>query len=178
MTELLEWIWNDLDQDDELKIGKTSSELVEQVNSLGLPEKYTEYLLKSWPQESGYVGSFYLNSTQEILEGFSSTSMTKLGYLEIGSAGNGDPLVVDFRNKEIIGFINHETLNFDGNDTEADFEPISVDLISFLESLIKKEFLPSDYWIATDYNTYKLDELERFENYKKIVQQIHEKRKA
>ncbi len=144
-----------------LAVGHCDAELAERIEKLPIPMRLKRVFQWAWLTKSGHVGVYWLNSTQDVLSQQWSDLLIKAEMLDIGSARNGDELVLRFSNDENeVGFLNHVELAVaadEGKDPRDFYTKVCGSLDELLLRLVEHKYLPLDYWVATELNELKLD---------------------
>jgi hypothetical protein len=73
--------------------------------------------------------------------------MVRRGFLQIGSATNGDPVAVRFRGERAVGYLSHDELWTDEPEDPADyFLPLASDIDGVVALAVQIEKCPLDYY--------------------------------
>jgi hypothetical protein len=113
----------------------------------------------SWVKKETGCGVYTLYPVDQIAEGDDTQRLIDQGYLLIGSAGNGDLLVVSLTSKDLlecpIGLVSHE--DFWGSDLRAQecLAPVCPNLLDLLYRAVEEKYLPLDYFVAIEHNKAK-----------------------
>jgi hypothetical protein len=112
-----------------------------------------------WPQKSGYLAHLRVSSAKEILDGNLLPDLLPHRFLPIGSAPNGDSLVVRFDADQCeVGFISHEEYWEHKDDPGSVYQPIGRTLESLLYKVVDGRYIPTDYYAAKEFNAFLNEE--------------------
>jgi hypothetical protein len=142
------------------ELGPCASEAKEFIRAIGnRAVELTSLLTSSWPTEDTSAGPYTLQSARELSTSSDAQLLLADGYLLLGSAGNGDPLVVMLRAKSIteceVGLISHEEWFEKQQHPQKYYAPISKDVLEFLYRAVEEKYLPTDYFMAVEHNQLK-----------------------
>jgi hypothetical protein len=144
-----------LDFDGELKVGHCSRRFAAWLEKANLPWDLQHLLRFNWPQRSGYLAHLRFNSAREILADEFLVDLLKHHFLPIGSAPNGDMLVVRFDSDRCeVGFLTHEEYWDQKQDPVKIYEPIAATLESLLFRIVEGRYIPTDYYAAKEFNAF------------------------
>jgi hypothetical protein len=144
-----------LDSDGELKVGHSSKRFAACLEKANLPWDLQHLLRFDWPQRSGYLAHLRFNSAKEILADEFLGDLLKHHFLPIGSAPNGDMLVVRFDSDRCeVGFLTHEEYWDQKEDPVKIYEPIAPTLESLLFRIVEGRYIPTDYYAAKEFNAF------------------------
>ena len=152
-------IWH-LDADGDLEIGHAPDDVQAWLETLGLGMRLLRLMQWHWPQQSGRIEHLWLHSSRDILENDHTQRLLQHKLLNIGSAPNGDLLVIDFSSDAAQpGFVSHEELWPDGEaNPRAIFQPIARNLASLLWRVSEGKYVPIDYYAAKAFNNFLVNE--------------------
>jgi hypothetical protein len=135
-----------------LKIGDCPARLKGAIEAMKLPTGLYQLLLFSWVNKEGYVhGDYVLYTIRDIvgyrgLDRFLSEKM-----LPIGSAANGDPIVIRFDEENFeVGMLSHEEMHEVQNWADI-YAQVVPTLEEFLLRIVDRLYLPIDSFAAKEY---------------------------
>jgi hypothetical protein len=121
-----------------------------------LPSELVGILSHSWPSEDISLGVYELWSLDHLSESERAKIAFKGGFFLIGSAGNGDLLVVRRQPVPIdeceVGLISHEKLWEKGSYLESIYVPICRGFMVLLNGADLENGLPPDFYEARNRN--------------------------
>lgn len=142
----------------ELECGHAPEAVKAWLESLDLPMEFLRFMQWNWPQREGQLAHLRILSSQDIRDDEHSERLASAGFLLMGSAPNGDWLVVDFRRRACVpGFITHEEWDQE-TDPRNLFEPIARSLESLLYRIAEQRYIPTDYYAAKPFNEFLREE--------------------
>src|SRR5262245_48507129 len=98
-----------LDGDGTLAVGNSPKVVIDWLDKANLPWDLGHLIRFNWPQKSGYLAHLRVSGAKEILDSDLLADLLPFHYLPIGSAPNGDAMVVRFDPDQCeVGFISHE----------------------------------------------------------------------
>lgn len=150
-----------LDREGVLDCGEASPEIREWLKTLGLPNCLRFLLEDTWPRENFSLAGLNLFSLTKIRASSFTAPVLERGFLAIGTAANGDFLVIDVSSPDCTsGFIDHSSwspwVDEPGNPRDF-FEPIAPTFERFLSLVVEHRFIPRDYYDARGFNRLKSD---------------------
>ena len=129
------------------------SAIEQKVEALPLPMDVKRLLQWHWPRAYAFVGPYDLAPAEAILEHHDLTRLLQAQMVPVGSARNGDILVIRFdqTDRAEIGLICHDALWEDPqlNPIEA-FSPVASSVEEFLYRAVEDRFLPIDSYSAEE----------------------------
>ena len=148
-----------LHPDKEQGIGKPPQDVANWLDKTSLPAELLSLLRYDWLQEGAYFGHLYFMSARAIFNDEVRDDFLRQGFLNIGSAPNGDMLVICCDSDRCeVGFITHEEW-WEHKDALAEvYQPIARTLDTLLYKLVEGRYLPRDYYSAKGFNTFLAEE--------------------
>lgn len=152
-----------LNLDRSLDVGSSPEAVVDWLKKIELPRGLKHLLMHSWPQSSGFVaGRVHVHSALSLTSNDLTNEILKHRLLNIGSAPNGDFLVIDLTTDNCVpGFISHSEWSpyYSEPGNPRDFlQPIARSFDSFLYRLVEERYLPTDYYAAKAHNQFLREE--------------------
>lgn len=142
----------------ELACGNAPEDVKKWLESLSLPVELLWFMQWDWAQNNSQLAHLSISSSREIMDDASSGMFARYGFLLIGSAPNGDWLVIDFRDGVCLpGFITHEEWDQE-SDPRSLFEPIARSMESLLYRIAEDKYIPTDYYAAKPFNEFLKEE--------------------
>ncbi len=152
---------NHLDTDREFKVGDSPPVFGEWLDTLKLPWAFNHILRSSWPRRSGYIRHILLWNAKGIFKNPIRDIFVLQKFLAIGSAPNGDYLVVNFSDSNCeVGFVSHENCCDHEGSLINCYQPIARGLDSLLFKLIEGHYLPTDYYAAKAFNQFLKEDMQ------------------
>jgi hypothetical protein len=152
--ELIRDLMLRLDEKVELNVGNCDAVLEAQIEKSPLPMDLKRVFQWSWANNYGTVGNYRIHSVKDAFANERFDLLIKANMIGIGSARNGDMLVVRFSNENCeVGFLNHIELAvaIDEDKAPHDFYvKVCGTLDELLFRLIEDRYLPIDYWAALE----------------------------
>ncbi len=148
-----------LDEKGVFSVGNCDSDLSARIEKLSLPIDLKRVFQWTWANKGGRLGEwkYYLDSTETIFscEWFDRLLAAKM--LEIGSAANGDSLVIKFSDESCeVGLLNCiELVGEEAADPNGFYVTVSESLDDLLLRMVEDKFLPIDYWSARQFSESK-----------------------
>ena len=155
-----------LDVDGEMDLGHAPDDVIEWIESLGLPMSIRRFLQWDWAQTDGQIGHIHIMSSSNVRTNDWSDTFTPQKLLWLGSAPNGDFFVINFSDDRCIpGFVTHSEC-WDGNggmrsDLVSCFQPIARSMQSLLYRFAEALYIPTDYYSAKEFNKFLETETNR-----------------
>ena len=147
------------DADEALAVDSSPPEFAKWLDTVTLPWDLQHLLRFDWPQKSGYIGHLRIMSAQELLADEFLGSLLRHQLLPIGSAPNGDTLVIRTGSDQCeVGFLTHEEYWEHQEDPLTVYQPIARTLDSLLYRLVEGRYIPTDYYAAKEFNAFLADE--------------------
>jgi hypothetical protein len=144
--------------DGTLECGHAPQDVKDWLESLNLPMELLRFMQWRWPQQDCQIAHLSILSSRSIKDDDFAEPLAKAGFLLIGSAPNGDWLVIAFAKLGCIpGFITHE--EWDQESSPASFfEPIAKSMESLLYRIAEGRYIPTDYYAAKPFNDFLREE--------------------
>jgi hypothetical protein len=159
--ELIRDLLHHLDTKYDLAVGNCEAELANRIKSLPLPLGLKHVFMWSWPTKSAQAGRYYIYRVPDVFSGEWFGLLLESRMLGIGSAANGDELVVKFSQEDCeVGFLDHVELAVaidEGKSPATFYTKVCASLDDLLLRLVEGKFLPIDYWSACDLNELKAE---------------------
>ena len=139
-----------LDEDGEFAIGHSPPAVAAWLDQTDLPWELGQLLRFYWPQQNGYVRHLRLDAASDILKNPDLEKLLHRRIVPIGSAPNGDPLVIRCDGDRLeVGFLSHEI-----GDGTVKYQPIARTIESLLYRLMEGRYVPTDYHSAKAFNAF------------------------
>ena len=151
-----------LDQDGSLECGHAPEHIQRWLEELNLPVGFLTFMRWDWPQADGQIAHLTVRSSRSIYADDATVVLIAHKLLNIGSAPNGDWLVIDFSTEACgVGFVTHEEWS-PWSDSPQDprlfLQPIARSFASFLYRAVEGRYLPTDYYAARKFNSFLMEE--------------------
>jgi hypothetical protein len=144
--------------DGTLECGHAPQDVKDWFETIDLPMELLRFMQWRWPQQDCQIAHLSILSSRNIKDDDFSVSLAKARFLLIGSAPNGDWLVIDFSRPGCPpGFVTHEEWDQE-SDPKPLFEPIARSLESFLYRIAEGRYIPTDYYAAKPFNDFLREE--------------------
>ncbi|MEZ6036808.1 MAG: hypothetical protein R3F29_04975 [Planctomycetota bacterium] len=145
---------------DELNPGHAPAEVQAWLESLGLEITFRRFMQWQWPQECGDLGAVHLYSSQRMMDEEDADLLAGHRLLCVGSAFNGDPLVLDYSTDLVAPcFVSHEEWWPDkSQDPRRCMARIAPSLTAFWWRQAEGLFVPIDSSSAGELNTLLANE--------------------
>jgi len=150
LCELLRDLAGQLDP--ALKIGDCAPRLKPAIEALRLPTWLMQLLWWSWVNKAGELrGIYFLQPVSKILKHRDLQRMLAERLLPIGSASQGDELVIRFQDQGgAVGLLSHEEI-YSSPRLLDNYHEICPTLEEFLLRVVDRMFLPRDSYSAREY---------------------------
>lgn len=160
VTELIHYL-ESKEEDADWELEDCPKELSAQLEQLTIPLDLKRMLQWNWPNTSAFVYSYSLESVASICSHDYLQVLMKHGCFPIGSAGNGDEIVVRFTEDDVgaVGFASHDQLweHPDEFDPAKGFARIAHSLEEFLFRLAEGLYLPHDFHAAEEWDSFRIE---------------------
>lgn len=142
--------------------GHTSPENEQRLEALPLPLEVKRLLQWRWPTSSAAVGPYTLNSSADTLENSDLQHLLAARMVPVGSADNGDLLVISFPTDEQaeVGLVSHDTFWEEGASPQEAYVRVAATVEEYLLRVAEGRFLPIDSFSAAELAALR-DELGR-----------------
>ena len=150
-----------LDRECELEVGSSPKTVANWLDKANLPWDLAQLLRFDWPQKGAEIHGrgIRIAAAKDILANEFRKDLQRHGFLPIGSAPNGDMLVVrcDAQPCE-VGYITHEEYWEHKDDPQLAYQRIARSLDSLLYRIIEHRYVPIDYYSAKEFNEFLAEE--------------------
>jgi hypothetical protein len=148
-----------LDKDGSLGIEASSKAVVKWLEAAELPWNLDMMIRHYWPQQESQIGHISWLTASELVQREQQPLFMAAKLLEVGSAPNGDPFVIDFSSDACaVGFVSHEEFSDNEAEVRKVFQPIARSFASFLHRVAEERYLPTDYFAAKAFNEFLREE--------------------
>lgn len=162
--EILSEFIHHLDKDNDMNIGQAPDEVQAWLENIGLPMDILRFLQWKWPQRDTRIAHISLMSSANLIKDDFCENLIRQGYLQLGSAQNGDIFVIDFSSEQCRpGFITHEEYWEHEDNLKHIFQPIARSIESLLYRIAEGRYVPTDYYAAEEFNKFLVEENKHFE---------------
>ncbi len=152
-SELIGDLLRHLDSDQGLKIGRCDKSTHEKLELLEIPLELKRSLQWNWTTSGGEMGDYSLDSVNSIFRHEDFDLLVKHKMIPIGSAINGDILVISYENENpAIGLVSHDELWEMEVSPRDVYETVTESIDEFLFRAAEKMYLPFDYYSARELN--------------------------
>jgi hypothetical protein len=152
--ELIRDLMQRLDARGGLSVDHCDAALAARIEELPLPLDLKRIFQWSWANKSYRVGKYRISSVKDAFSSEWFDLLIKANMIEIGSALNGDMLVVQFSNKNCeVGLLNHIELAVaidEGKLPQDFYVKVCGTLDELLYRLVEDRHVPIDYWAARE----------------------------
>jgi hypothetical protein len=141
-----------LDRAGALGVDNCDAALAAKIETLHLPLSLKRIFQWCWASKSAQIGKYYFKSTSAVFSGEWFERLLDSNMLHIGSALNGDALIVQFSDKECeVGLFDSTTFAGEDDGSPRDFYVrICWSLDELLSRLADNAFLPIDHQSASE----------------------------
>jgi hypothetical protein len=150
-----------LDRDGHLEVGPAPKAVAKWLDKAKLPWDLAHLLRFDWPQKGGEIHGrgLYLAASKDILAHDLRKDLHRHGFLPIGSAPNGDLLVVRCDSEPCeVGFITHEEYWEHKDEPVVAYQRVARTLDSLLFRVAEGRYIPIDYYAAKEFNAFLAEE--------------------
>src|SRR5687767_3290063 len=146
-TELIQDLFHHLDQDGSLNIGYADERTTQMLEALAIPVDLKRALQWYWTTRGGDVGPYCLDSVNSILSNSDFSALFQAGMIPIGSAVNGDILVIRIDNDGChIGLVSHDQF-WEGECSPGEaYVEVTRTIDEYLWRSVELRYLPIDYY--------------------------------
>lgn len=126
-----------------------------------LPRALAVFLYDHAPERSLDINAGSLWGVEMLIDENSRDDyvIREAGFFIMGAGPNGDPLVIDLRQKGVVGFFDHGSHIYNDSPIElrSRFIPIAPSIGEYLASSEHDNSLPRDYWSSVEWQKAKAD---------------------
>ncbi len=150
--ELITDLLHHLDASESLKIGYADEKNTEILEQLPIPLDLKRLLQWSWTTCGGQVGSYFLDSVNQIPVNDDYERLLRHKMLPIGYAANGDIVVLRFDTAECsVGLVSHDQLWEGESDPDEAYVELTASIDQYLWRVTEGRYLPIDFYAASEW---------------------------
>ncbi len=150
-TDLIRDLFQHLDADGSLQVGRCPNDADLALEKLPLPLGLKRVLQWYWPTRGGQLGAYTVYSVEECLANADLPSLILANMFPIGCAANGDPLVVCFNEKQCaVGLVSHDQFWEENANPKTTYVEVTASIDELLWRAAEGRYLPVDYYAASE----------------------------